>query len=155
MGPIENPYIDWITRTGRRTISKTLQIDAARFMIVGSGGFAINFAILFVLHGALKLPLVPSQLLGAESAILSNYYFHSVWTYRDARRKAISVRLTQFHITAWAGSGITTLTLVGAVHFLHSYYLLALAYGSFVGLLWNYLWTKYLIFAKAKSHNPV
>ena len=151
MDQVENPYIDWIKQTGRRTIARAFKIDAMRFIVVGAGGFTINFAVLLLLHGILGLPVLLGQLLAAECAILSNYYFHSIWTYRGAKVKSTVIRLAQFHITAWVGSGITTVVLVGAVHLLHANYLLALVYGSAIGLVWNYLWTKYLIFAKASS----
>jgi len=151
MDQVENPYLDWIKRTGRRTIARTFEIDMVRFMIVGAGGFTVNFIVLLLLHGVFKLPVLLGQLVAAETAILSNYYFHSIWTYRNAKARSTVARLAQFHLTAWAGSGITTVVLVVAVHILHTNYLLALVYGSAIGLVWNYLWTKYLIFAKASA----
>lgn len=136
--------LDWI----RHKANKALEIDTIRFTIVGGLGFLINLTVLYVVHGAFGLPVGISQLIGAETAILSNFYLHSIWTYKGAAEKPLGKRLAQFHASAWVGSGITSVIMIVAVKQLGVFYPLALVIGSLGGLLWNYLWTKYVIFKK-------
>jgi len=136
--------IDWV----RHKANKALEIDTVRFMIVGGLGFCINLAVLAVLHDILLIRIGISQIIGAELAILSNFYLHSIWTYKGATEKSLSKRLAQFHASAWVGSGITSVILVLLVNRLHVFYPAALVIGSLCGLIWNYAWTKYFIFKK-------
>lgn len=136
--------IDWI----RRKANRALEIDTVRFVIVGGLGFFINLTVLFVAHDLFGLSITISQIMGAEIAILSNFYLHSIWTYKGAAEKPLLARLTQFHASAWIGSGITSLILIVLVKQLHVFYLFALVAGSAGGMVWNYLWTKYIIFKK-------
>ena len=136
--------IDWV----RHKANKALEIDTVRFMIVGGLGFLINLSALFVIHDLFGVRIGPSQLIGAELAILSNFYLHSIWTYKGADEKSLPKRLTQFHASAWVGSGITSIVLIVLVNRLHVFYPAALVAGSLCGLVWNYAWTKYFIFKK-------
>lgn len=141
----ENPYTDWVYRRA----GKMLAIDTVRFVIVGGLGFIINLTVLTVMHGAFGLPVAISQIIGAETAILSNFYLHSIWTYKGATEKPLGTRLAQFHASAWVGSGITSVLLIICVNHLHVFYPVALVIGSLGGMIWNYLWTKFVIFRKS------
>lgn len=140
----ENPYTDWVYRRA----GKMLAIDTVRFVIVGGLGFVINLIVLVILHDFTGLGVGISQLVGAELAILSNFYLHSNWTYKGAVEKPLATRLAQFHASAWVGSGITSIILIVSVNRLHIYYPIALVIGSSGGLVWNYVWTKFVIFKK-------
>jgi putative flippase GtrA len=142
----ENPYTDWVYRRA----GKMLAIDTVRFVIVGGLGFCINLSVLVILHDFTGLGVSISQLIGAELAILSNFYLHSTWTYKGAAEKPLATRLTQFHASAWVGSGITSAIVIISVNKLHVFYPVALVMGSLGGLTWNYIWTKYVIFKKAE-----
>lgn len=52
-----------------------------RFQIVSLGGMGINMAILWLLHGALRWPLMSSNLLGITGAVLYNYVTNKLWTW--------------------------------------------------------------------------
>lgn len=142
----ENPYTGWVYRRA----GKMLAIDTVRFMIVGGLGFAINLTVLYAVHDLLGVRIAISQIIGAEMAILSNFFLHSKWTYKGAAEKPLTTRLAQFHASAWVGSGITSVILVISVNRLHIFYPVALIVGSLAGLIWNYVWTKFVIFKKAE-----
>lgn len=139
--------IDWI----RQKTNKALEIDMIRFMIVGGLGFIINLTVLYVVHGVSGLSIAISQIIGAETAILSNFYWHSRWTYKEAAEKPLPTRLLQFHASAWVGSGITSAVVIVLVKQFNVFYPAALVIGSLSGLLWNYLWTKHVIFKKSSQ----
>lgn len=139
--------IDWI----RHKTNKALEIDTIRFAIVGGLGFMINLTMLYAVHGLFGLSIGISQIIGAETAILSNFYWHSRWTYKEAAEKPLPTRLLQFHASAWVGSGITSVVVIALVKQFHVFYPASLVIGSLCGLLWNYLWTKHIIFRKANQ----
>jgi dolichol-phosphate mannosyltransferase len=53
-----------------------------RFQIVSFGGMAINMIVLWLLHGGLRWPLIPSNLLGIAGAVMYNYVTNRLWTWR-------------------------------------------------------------------------
>ena len=127
----------------------TRYIDVAKnsigkFVLVGGLGFIVNFVILSVLYRVFSLPILPSQLVAAEIAILSNFYFHNTWTYKDAVRDSIVKRVLEFHITSWLGSAMTTVILVVLVDRGFNY-IFALVIGAVVALIWNFCWTRFVI----------
>lgn len=115
-----------------------------RFVAVGAFGFVINFSILSILYKVLGFDILPAQLIGAEIAILSNFYLHNNWTYKDAVKDSSWKRLLEFHVTSWLGSGITTVTLIVLVN-QGMQYALALVIGAILALIWNFLWTRFVV----------
>ncbi len=129
-----------------RLIKKSL----ARFVAVGAAGFVINFAILTVLYKVLNFNILPSQLIGAEVAILSNFYLHNNWTFKDAVKNSLITRLIEFHASSWIGSAITTVTLIFLVD-RGMQYLIALIIGAIIALVWNFFWTRFIIWKPKES----
>jgi dolichol-phosphate mannosyltransferase len=64
-------------RRGPGTLSRF-----GRFQVVSLGGMAINLIILWLLHGGLKWPLIPSNLIGILGAVMYNYVTNKLWTWR-------------------------------------------------------------------------
>lgn len=125
--------------------------EFVRFCLVGALGFAINLAVLFVLHTLAGMSLVIAQILGAELAILSNFFFHSNWTYQNYVKMSLSARIIKFHATYWLGGLINSLTVILADHFFGLHYGFGLILGSGLALLWNFVWTKHHIWAADHS----
>ncbi|MBI4100882.1 GtrA family protein [Candidatus Microgenomates bacterium] len=135
-----------------RHVGKPLVQETYRFLSVGGVGFIINFTVLTILHGWLKMWLVPSQLIAAELAILSNYNLHNRWTYKNRSTDPGWLKLLKFHGTAWTGGLVISLTLFAAVRWLHVHYLVGLVAGSAAGLVWNFLWNRYFVWRRTHSH---
>ncbi len=129
-----------------RLIKKSI----GRFVVVGGIGFVVNFSILTVLYKMLGLDLLGSQLVGAEIAILCNFYLHNAWTYKDAVIDSIFHRIVEFHVSSWVGSGITTLILIVLVNQGMQYFF-ALVLGAIVALVWNFFWTRFFIWKPKES----
>lgn len=130
----------------REKIEHLLKIDFVRFCIVGGTGFVINFVILTLLHKVLHLPIFMSQLVGAEIALFSNFMLHHNWTYKNKKvKKTIPNLLVQFHATTWPAIIGSAAMVDAGVRFLHLSNLIALAASSAVALLWNFFWSKYVI----------
>lgn len=129
-----------------KTSRKLLKIDFVRFCMVGVVGFAVNYAALFVLYELVGLPILAAQLLGAETALFSNFIFHHFWTYRGrTQKKRIRVLLAQFHMSFWAGALINSSVVVVTVWWIGWHYFFGLVAGSLAALFWNFFWTKFYI----------
>jgi putative flippase GtrA len=133
----------------RAQILRLLKIDFIRFCIVGGTGFIINFILLIFLSKALGLHVFVAQLIGAEVALFSNFMLHHNWTYKHHKvEKEKHHLIMQFHLTSWPailGSSIMVTVCERALHFNS---LAALATSSSIALLWNFLWSKYVIWRK-------
>lgn len=135
-----------------KKIKRLLRIDFIRFSLVGGTGFVINLSILTALHKGLGLALVPSQLVGAEIALFSNFMLHHHWTYKGRNhQKKLSSLIVQFHAVSWPAILGSTLMVSFGVIVLNFSDLVALAFSSCIALLWNFFWSKYVVWRDVKS----
>lgn len=133
----------------RARIRHLLKIDFVRFCIVGGTGFVINFIILTVLTTSLDAPIFIAQFIGAEIALFSNFMLHHHWTYKGhGVEKGILKLIMQFHASSWPAIVGSTLMVTAFEKLLHFDNLMALASASAIALLWNFGWTRYVIWRK-------
>lgn len=134
--------------------SDLLKVDLVRFCMVGALGFAVNFAILSLLYGGLGWPLFMAQLIAGEIALFNNFYIHHTWTYKGrATMKTIKKLLLQFHATSWFAVILTSIVVTLSVNVLSMHYTLALILAASTALLWNFVWSKYVIWADASNNS--
>lgn len=130
----------------RSKLRHLIKIDFVRFCIVGGTGFIINLIILTVLHRLFHVPIFIAQLVGAEIALFSNFMMHHHWTYKAHKvEKTMGKLIIQFHATTWPAIVGSALMVTAGEKLLHLSNLLALAVSSVIALLWNFGWTKYVI----------
>jgi len=123
-----------------------LKVDFVRFCIVGGLGFVINFIILVVLAHIANIPVFIAQLIGAEIALFSNFMLHNNWTYKSRKsKKSFTTLLTQFHATSWPAILGSSLMVSLGVNVVHLTKLVALGISSMIALLWNFAWSKYVV----------
>lgn len=133
----------------RAQILNLLKIDFIRFCIVGGTGFTINFIVLVVLNKGLDIHIFLSQLIGAEIALFSNFMLHDRWTYKHHKVEKKKHRLlVQFHMTTWPAIIGSALMVTGFEKLLNFNNLSALAVSSLIALLWNFFWSKYVVWRK-------
>lgn len=125
---------------------RLLKVDFIRFCIVGGTGFVINLILLNLLHSVLKIPIVVAQLIAAEISLFSNFMLHHHWTYKSSKvDKSLRVLIVQFHATSWpAILGSSVMVGVGVKTF-HLKTFEALAMSSAIALVWNFCWSKFVI----------
>ena len=130
----------------RTKIERLLKIEFIRFCIVGGLGFVINFILLISLSRGFGLPIFLAQAIGAEIALFSNFILHHNWTYKNKKvDKTISSLLIQFHATTWPAILGSALMVSGGVELLHLSKLIALIISSVIALMWNFVWSKFVI----------
>ncbi len=113
-----------------------------KFALVGLLGFIINTLVLeLFVHGIGTIPEIGS-IIGAECAIISNYFFNNRWTFRDRRigREQRIYKFLQFNMTSVGAIIIQASTIWVGTHLAGDqtyrvFYLL----GVSIGLMWNYI----------------
>lgn len=130
----------------RAQLLRLLKIDFVRFCVVGGVGFIINLCFLTLFHKVLGLPVFLAQLLSAEIALGCNFILHHNWTYKHHNvRKSIPRLIVQFHATSWPAILGSALMVDFGVRFFHLSSSLSLVISSLIALLWNFLWSKFVV----------
>jgi dolichol-phosphate mannosyltransferase len=122
-----------------------------KFAIVGTIGFIINTLVLVVLKNLGIHPGIGSA-VGAECAIISNFFLNNSWTFHD--RKVIGKRMVskflQFNGTSIGAIVIQSSTVfVGTFLFGMPAYFYAYILGVGFGLIWNYWMYSKVIWKKS------
>ncbi len=78
-------YIDYIRHLIRLRLSLWQFDRFLRFGIVGFSGVFVDMAFLYLLSdpSTLALPLTRSKIIAAELAIINNFLWNDIWTFRD------------------------------------------------------------------------
>jgi dolichol-phosphate mannosyltransferase len=130
----------------RVRLERLLKIEFIRFCIVGGTGFVINLILLLLLHKALGINIFVSQLIGAEISLFSNFMLHQHWTYKAHKvEKTLTNLLVQFHLTSWPAIIGSALMVTGGEKLLHLSNVVALVVSSVIALLWNFVWSKFVV----------
>jgi dolichol-phosphate mannosyltransferase len=74
-----------------------------KFNLVGVIGFALQVGALFLLtHGSHSISYLVATALAVELAILNNFFWHQLWTWRDRPSLTVNetpLRLAKFNVT--------------------------------------------------------
>jgi putative flippase GtrA len=139
------PYLGMIAYT-RDRLQRLLEIEFIRFCIVGGTGFLINFGLLLLLRRLFNLEIFVAQLVSAEIALFSNFLLHHHWTYKSHNvNKSVKALLIQFHSTTWPAILGSTVMVGFGERLLHLSNFWALVVSSLISLLWNFFWSKYVV----------
>lgn len=140
-----------------------------KFLVVGGIGFVINTAVLII---GVRSGMVPANagLLGAELAIISNFFWNNLWTFSDRKLTdwgEIPKKFVTFNVLSF-GSAIIQYAFLKAGELIFglvrykgpiiempiikvlSWYMLFYVAGVAVGLIWNYIMYSRVIWRKKK-----
>jgi len=135
-----------------------------KFLVVGGTGFTINTITLVFLHSAFNIEKNIAASIGAELAIISNFFFNNFWTFKHSKVEnpwAVAKKLMQFNISSFGailiqylviGLGEQYVTpiihplvpLVEPETYGYLYYIFAVG----LGLIYNYLMYSRVIWKK-------
>lgn len=149
----------------------------AKFLVVGSVGFIIDFGTLTFLVEVVDLPglvsnnsqfsetlgLVIANTISFSLAVLSNFTLNRYWTYPESRGKRKRVQLPQFSVVSVIGlilsNTILALTtpifnwLISTIPFLQgsvSGYMPAKILATIVVLFWNFFINRYWTYSNVE-----
>jgi putative flippase GtrA len=78
--------------------------------------------------------------------------FHHHWTYRGhGVKNSLFNLLIQFHLTSWVAIVGTAAIVSILVTYFRFHYIFALVIGGMIALVWNFLWSKFVIW-RDKTH---
>jgi putative flippase GtrA len=121
-----------------------------KFNAVGAIGILVQLAALAILKSALRVPYLLATALAVETAVLHNFVWHELWTWRDRRGEgSVLMRLVRFNLGNGAVSLLVNLVfmrlLVGRFHM---QYLVANLIAIAAGSVANYLVSDLFVFRK-------
>lgn len=112
-----------------------------RFCVVGMSGVVVNMGILWFLTDVIGLFYLVSSVVAVECAILSNFTWNELWTFRDRGQPgflSLVIRIGKFNVVSTGGLLINISILGALTEVFGMYYLLANAFGIAGALLWNF-----------------
>jgi putative flippase GtrA len=74
-----------------------------RFAVVGGVGTVVDFTILVVLKEVVGLPLLLANTTSYLAGVANNFTLNRLWTYPEARAKAVWRQFAQFLMVSTAG----------------------------------------------------
>ena len=124
-----------------------------KFGIVGVIGFAVDFTTLFCLKEFLGLNLYVANTFSFSAAVVSNFLWNSIWTFRGSYTGRKRHRFLPFVLVSVLGLGINQSILYAAHEFtgLDAYqygYLVAKVVATVVVMIWNFFANKYWTFGE-------
>ncbi|GBF81432.1 glycosyltransferase [Aphanothece sacrum] len=105
-------YIEYLHHLLRLRLS--LSARFIQFCLVGFSGLFVDIAIFSFLRKGLELGLTRSTIISAEVAIINNFFWNDLWTFRDISRQQPGKRqrikrLIKFNLICLAGVILQTL----------------------------------------------
>ena len=127
-----------------------------KFNAVGGIGILVQLAALAIFKGALRIPYLLATALAVETAVLHNFVWHELWTWRDRRGAGGALwRLLRFNLSNGAISILVNVALMRLlVGQFHMQYLIANLIAIAAGSLANFLASEFFVFrSKERPEN--
>jgi putative flippase GtrA len=118
------------------------------FLAVGTGGFVVDAAILTLLLKA-GWSVVPARAVSFLVAVSVTWLLNRSWTFDAARHRPPGKQFLGYLLTQTGGGLINVaafLALFGAFRVLRDFPLIPLAAGSALGLAFNYVLARHVVF---------
>jgi len=138
-------------------IKNLLGFDLIRFIkfgIVGGSGILVNMGFLWFFTEICGLYYLISSILSIALAMISNFIWNDLWTWRDRREpgvKAYFLRMAKFITVSSIAGYVGNLGILWILtHFFHLYYLISNMFGIAVGTVLNYSFNNLWTFKKRK-----
>lgn len=134
--------MDKLIATGK----KTLQRSFFRYVIIGGSTFALDFALLILLHDVLGLNLLIAASISYWTSIIFNFFANRIWTFKAdetsmGQNAVLYLLLLGFNFVFNIGF------IAGATH-LGMHYALAKVIAVAMQVVWTYVLYKKVVFKK-------
>ncbi|MFH1978315.1 MAG: GtrA family protein [Candidatus Aenigmatarchaeota archaeon] len=110
-----------------------------KYAVVGGTGVIVNEGLLYFFTDFIGLFYLISSIIAIEVAILSNFTWNELWTFKDLshKHKGAAKRLGKFNAVSIVGILINVVVLFLITN-LGIYYLTSNLFGIAAATLWNY-----------------
>ncbi len=109
-----------------------------KFTLVGLSGVLVNEGFLWAFVSFLGWDKILANIPATELAILNNFTWNDLWTFRDLKRKPLWRRILTFHIAALTGAVVQWIIYAGLVY-VGLHYLVANLVGIVVSFVVRFL----------------
>jgi putative flippase GtrA len=123
-----------------------------KFNTVGALGIVVQLVVLAILKGLLRTPYLAATAVAVETAVLHNFVWHELWTWRDRHGmgRGVLARLARFNLSNGLVSMAVNLALMRfLVGGLHMHYLIANGVCIAAGSLANFFLSELFVFDAA------
>jgi len=114
-----------------------------KFSLVGLSGVFVNEGFLWAFVRFLGLDKIVSNIIATELAILNNFLWNDLWTFRDLREKPLSQRLLSFHMAALTGAIVQWVVYI-VLLYLGMHYLLANLVGIVASFVVRFVFNRHI-----------
>lgn len=91
-----------------------------KFNAVGGVGLAVQLGVLWLLERVAGVQYLLATVIAVEVAVLHNFVWHQLWTWRDRPHQSVMYRLLRFHLANGLVSLVANFVLmalfVGVLH---------------------------------------
>ena len=156
------------TGTKRERVNSYMKTPLVRFLVVGGIGYLVNQVMLFLLYDSpvsFGLPprgddwqvafvhvrdssLLIASVVAVETAIVSNFLWHHIWTFADRSTTGLAARFLRFNLTSLGSPAISLFCTNTLTPFFGVNYLVANSIGIVLGTTWNWLWASKVIWKR-------
>ncbi len=114
-----------------------------KFSMVGLSGVLVNEGFLWLFVKEFGMNKMLANVFATELAILNNFTWNDVWTFRDLRTAPFYKRILRFHVAAFMGAAVQ-LAIYGGLMYLGVYYLLANLVGIGFSFIVRFLFNRHV-----------
>ncbi|HNW94715.1 MAG TPA: GtrA family protein [Anaerolineaceae bacterium] len=82
-----------------------------KFLMVGALNTLIDFGLMNLFSGWLRMPLMLAQALSFLLAVINSYVFNRLWVYPETQEKSLAGQFSKFALINAAGLALRTLTI--------------------------------------------
>ena len=117
-----------------------------KYCVVGISGTFIDLALLYSFVEFAHLNVFIATTLSFLVAVINNYTWNKVWTFKDRSTK-YSKQFLQFFLVSCTGLALTLSFMYIFINIIGIWYMIAKALTSLLVLTWNFLANKYWTFS--------
>ncbi|MEL7644778.1 MAG: GtrA family protein [Anaerolineaceae bacterium] len=82
-----------------------------KFLLVGASNTLIDFGLMNLFSGWLRMPLVLAQAFSFILAVINSYALNRLWVYPETEAKSLADQFSKFALINAAGLALRTLTI--------------------------------------------
>ena len=118
---------------------------AVKFAIVGASGVLVNEGLLYIFVDWLHLNMFVSSLIAIQTAIVTNFMFNTLWTFKDIKLDSLFKGFLKFESVCILGATVNFILLVVLTTTLGIYYLISNLIAIMIAFIVNYFGSKEIV----------
>lgn len=120
-----------------------------RYLVVGGSTFALDFAILYILHAHLSVRVAAATSVAYWISVTYNFLLNRYWTFSASEKKSIQKNITAYFLLLIFNYFFVLIFVSAVSHYMN--FLIAKAIAVILQMGWNYYLYKNYIFVDVKS----